>query len=121
MITEKKQMGDSGELIARNFITSLKYNIRDTNWRYGHLEIDIIAENADFIIFCEVKTRSSKVFQEPYEAVNLQKQRNMIKAANHYMNKHNLKKEVRFDIISIVLQNNSPQIEHIPAAFSPRW
>lgn len=121
MENNKATLGKQGEEVAQDYYKKNNYSIRETNWRYGHLEIDIIAENVNYIIFCEVKTRSSSYMGNPEEFVTKQKQYNLIKAANNYINKHNLMKEVRFDIISIISKESGFQVHHIPNAFLPRW
>ena len=122
-MNEKQQTGQQGEELALKHLIQKDYTIVETNWRYGHLEVDIIAETADKIIFCEVKTRSSLALVSPESAVNLQKQRNLIKAANFYVTKKNIPKEVQFDIISIYVAKGKGEttIEHIEGAFLPRW
>ncbi|MDR1113220.1 MAG: YraN family protein [Bacteroidales bacterium] len=121
MITEKKQFGNRGEELARNYLIEHQYKILASKWQASHLEVDIIAETETYIIFCEVKTRSTNAFMSPQEAVTTQKQKNIIRAANLYILQYKIKKEVRFDIISILLNSNNCTIEHIPDAFSPRW
>lgn len=121
MTDTKFNLGKQGESIAKDFYLKNNFKIRDTNWRFGHLEIDIIAEDDSTIIFCEVKTRSSTVMGTPEQFVTRQKQLNLIRAANAYIIRSALQKEVRFDIISIVQKESSFDIHHIPAAFSPRW
>ena len=49
-------LGAAGEYAAMQYLTLKGYRIRDTNWRYHHLELDIVAENDDYIVFVEVKT-----------------------------------------------------------------
>jgi|WetSurMetagenome_2_1015567.scaffolds.fasta_scaffold877298_2 putative endonuclease len=120
-MTNPKELGKKGEDLAKEFLINLNYSIIETNWRSGHLEIDIIAENASTIVFCEVKTRSSDKMGNPEDFVTIQKQRNMIKAANHFVLKKCINKEVRFDIISIIENRNGYKIQHIPDAFTPRW
>ena len=120
-MNSSQELGKKGEDLAKKFLTNLNYSIIETNWRYGHLEIDIIAENATTIVFCEVKTRSSDKMGNPEDFVTIQKQRNMIKAANHYVLKKCLNKEVRFDIISIIENRKGDTVQHIPGAFTPRW
>lgn len=120
MITTK-ETGNTGENLAKEFLLKKGFSIRDCNWHFSHLEIDIIAENKDYIIFCEVKTRSSNKVGEPEEFVSRQQQQNVIRAANFYMNMKNCKKEVRFDIISILMTTEKTDIKHIEGAFSPRW
>jgi putative endonuclease len=120
-MTEKQELGRKGEALALAFYTENKYVILEKNWRNNHLEVDIIAKNEDYIVFCEVKTRSSNALAEPQQAVTTQKQRNIIRAANYYVLKHRITLEVRFDIVSILLSGENYTLEHIPFAFTPRW
>lgn len=113
--------GKKGEIIAKNHLMGHGYRIVETNWHFGHLEIDIIAQKEETIIFCEVKTRSSSRMGEPETFVSRQKQQFLIRAAHHYVIKKNIDKEVRFDIISILLQGEKPSVKHIQEAFTPRW
>lgn len=117
---KKNKIGHAGEQAAVNFLTNKGYRIRERNWRAGHLELDIIAEFDEFIVFAEVKTRSGTYFQQPFQAVNHKKQRKIIKAANIYIEKNKIELEARFDIISIVKTGSGYDIEHIEDAFYPR-
>ncbi|MDR2980604.1 MAG: YraN family protein [Bacteroidales bacterium] len=121
MMTDKQKTGQLGEEIAINHLEQQKFIILEKNWRYGHLEIDIVARNDRFIVFCEVKTRSSSSFIAPETAVTWQKQRNLIKAANNYVLTKKIIAEVRFDIITIVKKGESYLLNHIENAFMPRW
>jgi len=121
MLTPKQQFGAKGENLAKDYLKSLNYTILETNWRRQHLEIDIIAQTDLFIVFCEVKARSSSVMGMPESFVTPQKQRNLIKAAHHYVVSRNITKEVRFDIISILSKGANHEIQHIPDAFAPKW
>lgn len=121
MTTDKQQLGRLGEDLALKYLENQQFLILEKNWRYGHLEVDIIAQNDRFIIFCEVKTRSSDKILAPEQAVSTQKQRNLIKAANHYVYTKKIPAEVRFDIISILMKGDNHQLNHIPGAFTPRW
>ena len=87
----------------------------------NHLEVDIIVKNDETIVFCEVKTRSGNVLVEPQQSVSPQKQRNIIRAANYYVLKHQISLEVRFDIIAIIFDGDQYALEHIPYAFTPKW
>jgi len=120
-MTGRQQFGRRGEELAIAFYKDNQYTILETNWQSNHLEVDIIAKNNEYIVFSEVKTRSGNLFGNPEEAVTKQKQRNLIHAANHYVLKHKILLEVRFDIISIVFNGEQYTLEHIPFAFSPKW
>ncbi len=113
------QFGSAGEDASCNFLKKKGYKIRHRNWRYKHLELDIIAEIEDYIVFVEVKSRSGTYFQQPFQAVTKKKQKFIIEAANAYIEKHEIDLEARFDIMSLVKQGDEFDIEHIEDAFYP--
>ena len=118
---EKDELGRKGEQLAADFLRENGYNVLSMNWQCGHLEVDVIAENDEFIVFCEVKTRSSTVMGNPEEFVTAQKQKNLIRAASRYLQMTGKKKEVRFDIISVVANGEKYAVYHLPRAFEPQW
>ena len=113
------ELGNKGEKLACEFLISKGYTIRNVNWKFRKFEIDIIAENKEYLIIVEVKTRSYIYFGEPKDFVNKAKIKRLINAAGHYIYSNNIDKENRFDIISI---SKTPQgnynIEHIENAFT---
>lgn len=114
------ELGALGEQIALEYLLGLGYQILEKNWSNGHKEIDIIAKDDDTIVIVEVKTRRSTFLVEPEASVDVFKQRHLIWAANSYVNKYQYDLDVRFDIISIVIdRNNEKRIEHIQDAFYP--
>jgi putative endonuclease len=121
MKTEKQIIGEKGEDLAAEFYRQNNYVILDRNWKCYHLEVDLIAINEKEIVFCEVKTRSYTTLGEPETFVTPQKQKNLIRAANLYLTRRSISKEVRFDIVSVVLHGEKYQIHHIPNAFQPKW
>ncbi len=115
---EPHELGKIGEDLAVAYLQDKGYQILERNWRSGHKEIDIIALNDDdVLIIVEVKTRKSDDFGEPDIAVGITKQRMLIWAADAYVRYKNLDVDVRFDIISIVISDAEPEIEHIEDAF----
>ncbi len=116
---DKSDIGKWGEDVARNFLEKEGYTILETNWRSGHKEADIIAQIGNCVVFVEVKTRTSK-FINPADAVNKQKQKFLIYAANYYVQSKGLDLDVRFDIITIVAKQGNVEIEHMKNAFYPK-
>ena len=112
-------LGKLGEKLAAEFLTKNGYSILEQNWRNRFEEIDIIATIDQFLVIVEVKTRSNLHFGKPEDAVSLKKQRLLVNAAEVYINQKNSNLETRFDIISIVAQDENPAISHILWAFSP--
>jgi len=113
------ELGKKGESIAATHLIGKGYKIIKRNWRYGKDEIDIIAEIEDFIVFVEVKTRSTGYFGDPEQAVDDKKERFIIRAADEYIIQKDINKEARFDIISIIIEGNKQSIRHIEDAFYP--
>ncbi|MBE6337226.1 MAG: YraN family protein [Lentimicrobiaceae bacterium] len=114
------ELGALGEQIAVDYLIERGYQIIERNWSNGHKEIDIVAKDGDTIVIVEVKTRRSTYLVEPETAVDVFKQRNLIWAANSFVNRFQYDNDIRFDIISIVIdRNNEKRIEHIEDAFYP--
>ena len=112
-------LGQEGEELAREHLLKKGYKILHRNWKSGKREIDIVAENKDFIVFVEVKTRSDDYLMHPRHAVTSEKQKSIIYAAENYLKRYNINKESRFDIVSIISDGKSVLVEHIEDAFYP--
>jgi putative endonuclease len=82
--------------------------------------VDILAKDHDTLVVIEVKTRSGNSYGEPYTAVDFRKQRYLIFAAERYIFSKNLDLEVRFDIVSIIIDRlGHVTLEHVKEAFHP--
>ena len=119
-MSEHNELGKQGEEIATAYLLKQGYLILDINWRAGRNEIDIIARDKDFLVIIEVKSRRSHTFMEPEEAVTREKQQALIRAANAYIFRKNINLETRFDIISIIHNQNDTRVNHLKDAFYPR-
>jgi putative endonuclease len=118
-MADSHNLGTKGEELARDHLEKNGYKILHRNWKSGRIEVDIIAENKDFIVFAEVKTRNSDYQLHPRHAVTSEKQKSIIFAAQSYLERYKIDKDSRFDIISIISDGKSIQIEHIEDAFYP--
>lgn len=114
-----RKVGKAAEQHAAEYLKQKGFTIRDMNWQQGQKEIDIVAEKDGILHIVEVRSLSSTSIMQPYQSITIQKQRNLIWAANAYIEKYNLNMEVRFDIISLVRTSDSIEIEYIPNAFYP--
>jgi len=116
-MTDKIKLGKEGERLAANFLMECGFEVIHRNYRHSHAEIDLIVRREDWLIFVEVKTRSSSAFGEPEEAVTAKKIRMIYNAAEEYIYSIDWKGHVRFDIISIKL-GNPPEIQHFEDAIN---
>ncbi len=113
--------GKKGEKLAAEYLRSQGYKILARNVRSAHGEIDIIAENREYLVFAEVKTRTENPehfanYGRPAEAVNKQKQRHIIYTAEVFLQKHPVEKAARFDVIEVLL-GAKVRFNHIEDAF----
>jgi len=109
------QMGVWGENLAAAYLREKGYVILERDWHSKHRDIDIIAQDGGTIVFVEVKTRRSREFADPIQAVNSDKIYNLKRAINHYLHYKKTEAPWRFDIITIVgeLGCPMPDIKHI--------
>ena len=111
----KKLLGLSGEARAEKFLKKKGYKIIEKNYSSKFAEVDLIALYGDFLVFIEVKTRSSDKYGMPREAVGKAKRQKYYAMAELYLQKHYefCEKYVRFDVVEIL----ADEINHIENAF----
>ncbi len=112
-------LGRNGEDIAAQYLEEHGYTIMDRNWHCGHKDLDLVAVKDKTVVFVEVKTRSGTVFGQPRDAVNMRKIRRLVNSADAYIRFRCIDMDVRFDVISIIVENGKTSIEHIVEAFLP--
>ena len=121
-MAEHNDLGKEGEDAACAHLESKGYLIRERNWRWRKLELDIIAEYNHTLVVVEVKTRRNEVFGNPEDAVNNAKIRRIVRATDAYLKKHGIDLPVRFDVVSVTGLTPPFHIEHIEEAFfAPLW
>lgn len=117
-ISHPSGVGLKGEKIAVRFLRKKGLRILARNYRFKRKEIDIIAQDKETICFIEVKTRTTKDFGFPEEAVNGKKRRDILQIAVSYLKRFNmLGCPIRFDVISISWDKKKPEISYIKNAF----
>ncbi|MFY1048135.1 YraN family protein [Chryseobacterium sp. GP-SGM7] len=117
-MADHNDLGKEAENLAAEYLLKNGYKILVRNFRFKKNEVDIIAEKDNLIIIIEVKARSTDFFILPQEAVTKGKIKSIVLAANHFLEEFNKNQEVRFDIVSVLPdQNKNLQIEHIEDAF----
>lgn len=103
----KNNLGKSGEDWASVYLQKQGYKILQRNFRSRLGEIDVIALDGQTVVFVEVKTRFSKQFGPPEEAVTPWKIRSIIKTAQYFQMLHpKLPESLRIDVVAITLASN---------------
>lgn len=117
---EKGTTGKKGEEFAAEYYRKLGYTVKEMNYHSRYGEIDVIAENDFYIVFCEVKTRSSTARVNPREAVDIKKQQRLTLTAFNYLEKNKSEKMLRFDVFEVrVNEGRIYKFNNIENAFEP--
>jgi len=114
---KRRDTGILGEKLARDFLKKQGYHIIETNYRCP--EIDIIAKHKDFLVFVEVRTKTSLEFGSPEESITLTKRGRLRTTASRYRQAHNdLPLLWRIDFVAVELnqQGELSRIELIENA-----
>lgn len=115
-----KLLGRFGEEQAANYLKKKKYKILGLNFNCRFGEIDIIAENREYLAFVEVKLRKNSAFAQAKEFVSYQKQQRIISAAQLWLASNYTDKQPRFDVIEIYAplgDRGEIKLNHIENAF----
>ena len=115
----RKQLGDNSEAMAQNYLEQRGYRLVQKNFRCKTGEIDLIMQKGDMLIFAEVRSKTSSRYGEPLDTVNKTKQDKIKKAAAYYLYTHPKLADCycRFDVLSVLWINSTPQITWIEDAF----
>lgn len=114
----KKDIGKTGEDKASDFLVKDGYTILARNFRTNSGEIDIIASKKKEYVFVEVKTRTSRKYGMPVDAIDANKKKHIVNASKYYIYKNKLQnKFIRYDIVEVYLNKNNYLINHIKNVF----
>ena len=118
----KDVTGRLGEELAARHLTEQGLVVLDRNWRCDVGEVDIVARDGDALVNCEVKTRRSRRFGDPLEAITPEKAARLRRLAACWVQAHDIRpRHIRIDLVGIVLGAlSSPpgaaEIEHVRGA-----
>ena len=101
--------GKKGEDIACDYLIKKGYKIVERNKRFSrYCEIDIIAQDKETLVFCEVKTRKTNICGSPLEAITKSKYTNIKKGIFFYRQENPDCKKYRVDVVAIIME---PKLE----------
>lgn len=108
-------VGQQGEDGAVNYLIKKGYKILSRNLRFGHKEIDIVAQLGKKLVFVEVKSRTSSVMGDGSEELEGDKARKFSRAVELYLDFNNYKGDFRLDLITIMFDayGNILKLEHL--------
>lgn len=109
---EKVELGKKGEELAALYLQEKGYEILKRNYMIGHSDIDILAQNNDFFVFVEVRTKSNGARGMPEDTLTKKKLRRMKNTAELYIAFNNYEGLARLDAVCIIL-DNSGNVKHL--------
>lgn len=96
-------VGREGEDFAVRFLTQQGMELLDRNWRCREGEIDLVLRDGDVIVVCEVKTRRSRAFGDPVEAITRAKHGRLRRLAGAWLAEHPVDaRSVRLDAVCLL-------------------
>ena len=120
-MNEKTRLGRWGEALAAAYLREKGFSIVTANSRSRYGEIDLIAQNGEFIVFAEVKLRAGTGFGGAREAVGDRKQERIRRTALMWLSEHENELQPRFDVIEIYApygaDTRNPRLIHLENAF----
>lgn len=106
-MTTTIQAGRLGEDAAVKLLQKEGYKILDRNFRSRMGEIDIVARDGSTLVFVEVKTRWSKRFGYPEEAVTPRKLWAIGRTGEYYkLTRPNTPDLLRIDVVAVEVEGN---------------
>lgn len=115
MKRNNRKTGAEQERAAGDYLQGLGYEVLEYNYRCKAGEIDLIARDKEYLVFCEVKYRADRRKGSPLEAVDLRKQKIIFRCAMYYLTERKLGDvPCRFDVIGI----EGTELTHIKNAFT---
>lgn len=112
------EIGRCGENAVCQQLLQQGYTIVQQNFCIRGGEIDIIAQNSEYLAFVEVKTRRPNSMVSGYDAVTKQKRTRLIRAAAFWCKTHPTTRQPRFDVACVCLQGTAVvSIEYLENAF----
>jgi putative endonuclease len=116
---ERKTLGLLSEELALAHLLAHGLKLLKRNYRCKLGEIDLVMLDGRTLVLVEVRYRTSKDYGGAAASVDWQKQRKLVKTAEHLLMKRaELRRyPARFDVIAITTGPDGPTIEWIKSAF----
>lgn len=99
----KRECGQEKERQAERYLEGHGVRVLCRNFRCRQGEIDLIGADGEYLVFIEVKYRSSNLLEDPFAAVGITKQRRICRTADYYRLVRGIPADapVRYDVVGI--------------------
>jgi putative endonuclease len=119
MTQMNRLVGGFGECAAARHLVGQGLTLLDRNWLGPDGELDLVLREGTDLVVCEVKARRGSAFGSPVEAVGPAKARRLRRLALQWLRatRRFRPQDIRFDVVSVVLRDRVPRVEHLVRAF----
>ena len=117
---DRQQLGAAAETAAQVFLIERGLAVLARNVRYPFGEIDLIARDAETLVFVEVRFRRNTRFGGAAVSVDAGKRRKIARAAQAWLSSHRQYSAAscRFDVVAVSPAGDAMDCEWIRSAFT---
>lgn len=120
-MTTTNDIGDRGENVAAAHLEDRGYRILERNYRFERNEVDLVCfdpESGGELVFVEVKTRSGLGYGAPEASITEEKKKALVDVARAYLHEQHFEgAPARFDVVTVLLTDDVPEVNHYENAF----
>lgn len=118
MSEHNQRLGALGERIAARWLQRKGWRVVYHRFRNGRRDIDLVVARDSVVAFVEVKARRGEAFGDPVEAVHHRKQRELVRSAHVWIDRHGRAEETyRFDVVGVLVDGEQVRVKHVEDAF----
>jgi len=112
-------LGQRGEDAAAELLRAKGWTVRERNLRLGRLELDLVCEDGEVLVFVEVKTRGAGALGSPADGLTPQKCERLLRAARQYLSQQELwHRPCRFDLVAVSEGAGGIEVQHVENVLS---
>ncbi|HIU17943.1 MAG TPA: YraN family protein [Candidatus Avidesulfovibrio excrementigallinarum] len=106
--------GRAAEDAAASFLRRRGLRVLERNWRCGPLELDLVCEDGDTLVFVEVRARDASGMVSPLESLTPAKRRALCNAAQCYLDATDgWARPCRFDVVAALGRRGQTSASHL--------
>lgn len=109
--------GRGAEDLACHYLQQKKLKLLERNFRCATGEIDLIMRDGDTVVFVEVRARRNEKYGRGADTVDRRKQAKLAATAALWLQSQKYNGACRFDVVSVSLATQPPQLDWIANAF----
>lgn len=120
MSAASQALGALGERVAERWLVDRGWRVLARRFRSGRRDLDLVAERSGVVAFVEVKARRGSSFGDPVEAVHWRKQRELVRSAHVWVDRHGERGGetiYRFDVVGVLVEGDRIRVRHVENAF----